>query len=150
VTALQTPDCGASLIAAAKRAATPVAAAVTARIPPDHLIGMSRDELMALVIVLAEAADPVTLRDIIAADDDGGEPQVTAADLRYAHAEAARLRRAGERVPTSIRILDNAYHDAGRAARAAAGVVPPPPQVEQSWRAFADELSERRSQRDAA
>lgn len=61
-----------ALIAAAKSAAVPVASCVAARVPPDHLLeGRSWEELAALVIVLAEAADPVRLRAITEEPEDG-------------------------------------------------------------------------------
>lgn len=124
-----TPADRESLIGMAKRAATPVASCVAARVAPAHIIGdMTRAELRALVIVLAEAVDHALLRAVVEADDragaDGGGPGEPAR-LRAAHAEAGRLRRDGMVVPTSIRILDNAYHAALREARAAAA--PPPP-----------------------
>lgn len=63
-----------ALIARAKRLAVPVASRVAARIHPGHLIGdLSREELLALVVVLAEAADPVTLRTVAQASEDGPE-----------------------------------------------------------------------------
>lgn len=123
-----TPADRESLIGMAKRAATPVASCVAARVAPAHIIGdMTRAELKALVIVLAEAVDHALLRTVVETGDGGaaggggpGEP----ARLRAAHAEAGRLRRDGMVVPTSIRILDNAYHEALRAARAAAAAPP--------------------------
>lgn len=112
----------AALIARAKRAAVPVMSCVAASLPPAHIIGgMSRAELAALVIVLAEAADPHKLRAVVEAADDG-TPGVTDLDLVYrrAHREAARLRGAGEPVPLRIRVLDGKYHEARKEARAGA------------------------------
>lgn len=108
-----------ALIARAKSAAVPVASCVAARIAPAHLIGgMSRDELAALVIVLAEAADPVRLRAVTRATDDG-TPGVTDLDLRLraAHAEAQRLRYNGQPVPQVMRRLDGIYHSRRKQAR---------------------------------
>ncbi len=108
-----TPAYRAALIARAKSAAIPVSSCVAARISPAHVIGgMTRDELAALVIVLAEAADPVRLRVVAQAVDDGA-PDLTDLDLRYraAHAEAQRLRSARLPVPNGVRALDNAYRE---------------------------------------
>jgi len=70
-----TPQQRAALIARAKSLAIPVASCVAARLRPDHLLrDASRDELAALVIVLAEAADPVVLREVVKAQDDGARP----------------------------------------------------------------------------
>jgi hypothetical protein len=106
-----TPARRSALIARAKRAAVPVASCVAASISPAHIVGgMSRDELLALVVVLAEAADPVRLRTVVQAADDG-LPGVTDLELQYraAHAEAVRLRTAGLPVPLAVRALDSAY-----------------------------------------
>jgi len=106
-----TPADRAALIARAKSAAIPVSSCVAARIPPAHIIGgMTRDELTALVIVLAEAADPARLRVVVRAEDDG-RPGVTDLDLTYraAHTEAGRLRTARLPVPLAVRALDSAY-----------------------------------------
>jgi hypothetical protein len=139
VTGRLTPANRAALIATAKRAATPVASCVAASIPPAHILGkMTRAELSALVIVLAEAVDHARLREVIAAGDDGtpavrvaaAAPEGTTAErLRRAHTEASRLRRAGLAVPNQVRRDDNAYHEALKAAREAA-VVTPGPQAE--------------------
>jgi len=132
-----TPADRASLIARAKRAAVPVANCVAGRLKSGHITGeMTREELEALIIVLAEAADHALLREVCATDDDDGQPDATPADLRRAHTEAGRLRRDGMVVPNSIRILDNAYHEALRARKREL--------------VAADELRERRSRRGAA
>jgi hypothetical protein len=69
-----TPSHRTALIAKAKSLAIPVASCVAASIRPSRLLeGRSRDELMALVIVLAEAVDPVRLREVVSAED-GGAP----------------------------------------------------------------------------
>jgi hypothetical protein len=118
----------AALIATAKSAATPVASCVAARISPAHILGtMTRAEVDALVIVLAEAADHALLRVVVEAVDDG-HPGLTDADIRQqeAHAEAVRLRAAGQRVPDMVRILDAVYLQARKAERAAGAPLPDP------------------------
>lgn len=87
-----------ALIAAAKRKAVPVASCVAASIRPDHLFADVDPEdltplLMALVIVLAEGADPVRLREACRAGDDGLEAQGITAPLGYlaGHRNAAQL-----------------------------------------------------------
>ena len=101
----------AALIAWAKRKAVPVASCVQASLPPSHLIGdASRDQLAALVIVLAEAADPGKLREVTEAADDGFPDRAARRErLRKAHQEARKLRVAGEPVPASLVILDREY-----------------------------------------
>jgi hypothetical protein len=111
----------AALMARARSLAIPVHSCVTARIRPDHLIGRdaaSRDELAALVILLAEAADPVRLRAVVNATEDG--PDVTDGELRLreGHAQVNALRRAGRPVPLALRVLDSQYRR-GREAAAA-------------------------------
>jgi hypothetical protein len=99
-----------TLLAWAKSRALPVTSCVTARLRPDHLIGeASREELLALVVVLAEAADPVKLRAVVTATDEG--PHLTDRDwqLRAAHTEATRLRRANLRVPAALQRLEREY-----------------------------------------
>lgn len=115
-----TPAYRASLIARAKRAAEPVARSVAGGLPVDWLIGdMDREQLLALVLVLADAADPARLRAVVRAEDDDA-PGVTDADLklRAAHAEAVRLRKAKRPVPFQVRVLDTAYCQARKQARA--------------------------------
>lgn len=107
-----------SLIARAKRLATPVVSSVAANIRPDHLIGdASREQLAALVVVLAEAADLVKLRAVVEATEDG--PDLTDRDvlLRAAHAHAIALRRLGEPVPARVRMMDNEYRAVRKQAR---------------------------------
>lgn len=102
----------------AKSLAIPVASCVAARIRPDHLIGnASWEELAALVVVLAEAADPVRLRAVVDAREDG--PDITDRDvmLRKAHAHAVALRKAGMAVPVRVRALDNEYRERCRELR---------------------------------
>ena len=147
-----TPSDRASLIARAKRAAVPVANLVAARLKHGHITGgMTRAELEALVIVLAEAADHAKLRDVCAAEDDGrpdGQADSQADDglrQRRAHNEARRLREAGQPVPLPVRVLDNAYTGARKAARAAerGAAVPPDPDAERNRETLAGELRER-------
>jgi hypothetical protein len=110
-----------ALIARAKSIAIPVASCVAARVRPDHLIGdLSRDELAALVLVLADAADPVALRAVTQATEDG--PDITDEDirLRKAHAHAQALRDAGKAVPARVRALDRQYRVRTDARRMAA------------------------------
>lgn len=109
------------LISWAKRRAVPVASCVAARIRPDHLIGdATRKELLALVLVLAEAADPVTLRAVVGASEDG--PDITDEDVRLlkAHAHAEALRKAGMPLPVQVRALDSEYRRRRKAAAAEA------------------------------
>jgi hypothetical protein len=103
----------ADLIAAAKAIAGPVTAAVQARLHPGHhLQDRTWDELAALVIVLAEAADPAVLRAIAEAEDDG-RPAVDRRDvmLRTAHTQAqAWRRRTGEDLPARLAMLEREYY----------------------------------------
>ena len=101
-----TPAQRAANITRAKALAIPVQSCVAARLRPDHLFAgvRTKDELTgllkALVIVLAEAADPVTLRAVVAEADDGrpeGADRMTM--LRKAHTECADLKYAGRRYP---------------------------------------------------
>jgi hypothetical protein len=106
----------ASLIAWAKAKAVPVTSCVTARLHPDHLIGnASRAQLAALVIVLAEAADPGKLRAVAETSDDG-RPAITdrALMLRRAHTEFRALSRDGAPVPGRLRILEREYQREAR------------------------------------
>ena len=103
----------ATLIAAAKTLAGPFAASVQARLRPDHhLEGLSRDELTALAIVLAEAADPAILR-AIAGEPDDGRPALDRRDvmLRTAHTQAqAWRRRYGTGLPARLAMLEREYY----------------------------------------
>ena len=93
--------------------AIPVASCMAAGIGTGHLLdGLTRDELAALVNLLAFAAstDPVGLRAVVSAGDGMTAPMVSrAALLRKAHAEAVRLRAAGVDVPARVRVLDGEY-----------------------------------------
>lgn len=93
-----TPATRARLIAAAKRKAVPVASCVAASVRPDHLFADVAPEdltplLMALIVVLAEGADPVRLREACRAGDDGLEAQGITPPAGYlaGHRNAAQL-----------------------------------------------------------
>lgn len=101
----------AALIAGAKSRAVPVASCVAASLRPDHLLSeRTWDELAALVIVLAAAADHQKLADI-AADTDDGKPLPGAREraLRKAHAEVTRLRNRKLLVPKRLMELERQY-----------------------------------------
>jgi hypothetical protein len=93
--------------------AIPVASCAGAGAGTGHLLAaLSRDELTALVEVLALAAssDPVRLRAVVAAGD-GMTPAMISREvlLRRAHTAANRLRRDGIDVPARLRVLDGEY-----------------------------------------
>ena len=95
--------------------AVPVASCAGAGVSSGHLTGdLSRDELAALVDVLALAAshDPVRLRAVVAAGD-GMTAMLPAAGeedrLRAAHAALRRLDRAGLPVSLELRAADGRY-----------------------------------------
>jgi hypothetical protein len=114
-----TPAARAALIAKAKRAATPVASCVAARIGVGHILGtMTRAEVDALVIVLADAVDHALLRAVVQAENDG-RPGLSDLDARYraGHAEAVRLRAAKLPVPVAVRTLDSGYYRGRKQAR---------------------------------
>ena len=113
------PRTRATLIAWAKRKAVPVTSCVNAGICPEHLLeGASGHELAALVIVLAAAADPVRLREVLAAGDDGTPAGVAEEALKWAHAEVRRLRDAGQPIPAALARLEHRYQGQSRVARA--------------------------------
>lgn len=96
--AVVTPADRAAFLARAKLKAGPIASCVAASIRPDHLFADVAPEdltplLMALVVVLAEGADPVRLREACRAGDDGLEAQGIAAPAGYlaGHRNAAQL-----------------------------------------------------------
>ena len=106
-----------ALIARAKSVAIPVHSCVAASLRPDHLLlPLSRTELLALVIVLAEAADPAILRALTETRDDDGRPDLSRHDvmLREAHRQARALRAAGREVPLGIARLERDYYRAWR------------------------------------
>lgn len=110
-----TPLQRADLIARAKQLAVPAVSCVRADIRMDHLFaGVSGEDfpalLLALVVVLAECADPVRLKAVTQAPGDEGMPPQGRADvLRNAHAEYARLKRNGLPIPSRVRILNSEY-----------------------------------------
>jgi hypothetical protein len=117
-----TPAERAALIARAKQLAIAVTSCVAARLRPDHLLrDASWEELAALVVVLAEAADPAVLRAVVSVSDDDGRPDLTRhqAKLREAHSQAVQLRKARKPVPGPLRVLDNAYRLEQKKAREA-------------------------------
>ena len=114
----------ASLVATAKARATAVVSCVQARLSPAHVLDKcSAADLRALVVVLAEAADPAVLRAVVGVRDDDGRPDLTRhqAKLREAHSQVVQLRKAREFVPESLRVLDSAYRMEQAKAQAAAG-----------------------------
>jgi len=103
----------------AKSLATPVVSCVQARLSPAHLLDRcSRDDLAALVIVLAEAADPGVLRAVVTSGDDDGRPDLSRRDvaLRKAHTEVVLLVRQKLPVPERLRMLDREYRRKNREA----------------------------------
>jgi hypothetical protein len=101
----------AGLIARAKSLAVPVASCVAGSLPPAHLLeSLSRDEMAALIVVLAEAADPTRLRVVVEASDDG-RPEVGQQELmlRRAHREFSRIRREGGEPTARLARLERAY-----------------------------------------
>lgn len=120
-----TPAVRAALIARAKAKAIPVASCVAASLRPDHLFADVAPEdlegiLKALVVILAEAADPGVLRAVVSVSDDDGRPDLSRhqARLRKAHTEVVQLRKARKPVPERLRVLDNAYRLGQKKARA--------------------------------
>ncbi len=112
----------AALIARAKARATAVTACVQARLSPAHILGeCSRADLTALVVVLAEAADPAVLRAVVSVCDDDGRPDLSRhqAKLREAHSQVVQLRKARKPVPEQLRVLDSAYRLSQRKAEGA-------------------------------
>ncbi len=113
-----TPRQRASLIAWAKRKAVPVTSCVNAGICPEHVLGdATEDRYAALVVVLAAAVDPVRLRAVLAAEDDGTPAEVTGEALKWAHAEVRRLREAGQPISGALARLEWQYQEQSRAAR---------------------------------
>ena len=99
--------------ARARDLAIPVASCMAAGVGTGHLLdGLTRDELAALVNLLALAAstDPVRLRAVVTGGD-GITPAMISREvlLRKAHAEAVRLRKAKREVPERVLVLDNEY-----------------------------------------
>ena len=91
---------------------------MNAGICPEHLLeGASGHELAALVIVLAAAVDPVRLREVLAAEDDGTPAEVAEEALKWAHAEVRRLRDGKQPIPSALARLEHRYQEQSRAAR---------------------------------
>ena len=115
-----TPSDRAALITRAKQLAIPVASCVAASIHPGHLTtGCTRDELAALVVVLAEAVDPVRLRAVVAATEDSPSPPPPGRELmlRRAHADVSSLREQDLPVPPQLALLECEYQNGQRQAR---------------------------------
>jgi hypothetical protein len=113
-----TPRQRASLIAWAKRKAVPVTSCVNAGICPEHLLEDATEaQYAALVIVLAAAVDPVRLRTVLAAEDDGTPAEVTEEALKWAHAEVRRLREAKRPIGGALTRLEWRYQEQSRATR---------------------------------
>jgi hypothetical protein len=109
--------------ARARDLAIPVTSCAAAGVGTGHLLdGLTRDELTALVnlLALAASADPVRVRVVVAAGD-GVTPVLVSREvlLRRGHAEAVRLRAAGRVVPRPVRVLDSEYRESRKRARAA-------------------------------
>ena len=100
-----------SLIGQAKGRAAPLHSCVRARVQPGHLIGTDTgvEELLALVIVLAEVADPRRLAELVKLPGDQGLAVGRDALLQAAHAQVWHLRKAGQPVPTRLGVLENEY-----------------------------------------
>lgn len=99
-----------SLLAAAKQAALPVATCVHNRIRPAHLLrDKTRDELYALVIVLAEAADLAAVFEVANMPEGGAEEAARVVVLRKAHAKAEAFRGMRRTVPEHLAVLERDY-----------------------------------------
>ena len=108
----------ASLIAWAKRKAVPVTSCVNAGVCPEHVLEDATEaRYAALVVVLAAAVDPVRLRAVLAAEDDGTPAEVTEDALKWAHAEVARMREAKRPITGALARLEWRYQELRRAAR---------------------------------
>jgi hypothetical protein len=114
-----TPAQRIALIVGAKRLAHPVFSCVRAGIRYDHLTAsQSRKELLALITVLAECADPAKLKAVTEAPGDEGMPALSREDvLRRAHAEYQRLLRDGMAVPHRVRLLESEYRQGNKRRR---------------------------------
>lgn len=113
-----TPRERAEWIAWAKRKAVPFHSRVNAGIRLDDLMEDATEaRYAALAVVLAAAVDPVKLRQVLAAEDDGTPVEVREEALRWAHAEVRRLREAGRPIPALLARLEHQYQERSRAAR---------------------------------
>lgn len=108
-----------SLIEQAKSRAAPVHSCVRARVQPGHLIGTDTgvEELLALVIVLAEVADSRRLAELVRLPGDEGLAVGRDALLAAAHTQVWHLRKAGMPVPLRLGLLENEYQAASKARR---------------------------------
>ena len=121
---LPTPRERAALIAWAKRKAVPFHSRVNAGIRVDDLMEDATEaRYAALAVVLAAAVDPVRLRQVLAAEDDGTPAEVQEEALRWAHAEVQAMRQRHEPVPVVLEQLERKYQreakQRARASRAA-------------------------------
>lgn len=110
----------AALITRAKSLAAPVASCVAASLRPDHLLtSCTWEELAALVIVLADAADPTRLRAVVEADDGKPSPGPGELRLRRAHAEYVALRKTlpADEIPRYLARLEAGYQQMSAALR---------------------------------
>ena len=99
-----------SLLASAKQAAFPVVTCVHNRLRPYRLLrDKSWAELYALVVVLADAADPAAVWEVANMPDDGSEKAARAAVLRKAHAKAEAYREMRKKVPPHLVVLEREY-----------------------------------------
>ena len=119
-----------ALIVQAKGRAAPVHSCVRARVKPGHLIGTDTgvEELLALVVVLAEVADPRRLAELVKLPGDEGLAVGKAALLQAAHAQVWHLRKTGMPVPLRLGLLENEYQQASKARRRQAGTEDEPVQ----------------------
>ena len=92
--------------------AVPVASCVAAGIGTAHLLApLSREELAALVDVLALAASPVAVRDLVRNPEGWRrrDPEARVRMTRAAHAQAEACRKDGRPVPPHLAALERAY-----------------------------------------
>lgn len=111
-----------ALIIRAKGLAIPVASCVRAQLQPGHLLNnLTREELLALIVVLADCSSPRRLRAVTQAPGDEGLPvEDRQAMLRAAHAEYTRLLRVKQPIPGKLRLLNSEYRRVNKERRAAA------------------------------
>jgi hypothetical protein len=100
-----------SLIEQAKSRAAPVHSCVRARVQPGHLVGTDTgvEELLALIIVLAEVADSRRLAELVKLPGDEGLAVGRDALLQAAHAQVWHLRKNKQPVPLRLGLLENEY-----------------------------------------
>ena len=104
--------------------AIPIASCASAGVGSAHLTAdLSRDELAALVDVLAAAASPVAVRDYVRDPGSRGhrDAEGRARLTKAAHTQAEACRKAGRPVPPHLEALEREYwRDRKRAQRDAA------------------------------